>query len=66
MIATKELKKLIKQQGFTLGSVSERLGISRQSFSYKINNKLEFRPSEIEIMCDLLGVSDKDKYFFAK
>lgn len=65
MTATNELRALIAKNGYTQGYIARKLGISPQSFSYKVNNKVEFKASEIEALCDLLYISDKDSIFFA-
>ncbi len=65
MTATNELRSLIVKKGLTQGDVANKLGISPQSFSYKLNNKIEFKASEIEALCILLCISDKDSIFFA-
>lgn len=65
MTATNELRSLIAKKGYTQGYVANKLGISPQSFSYKLNNKVEFKASEIEALCVLLCISDKDSIFFA-
>lgn len=64
MTATNELRALFIQKGYTQSSIAEKIGISYQSFSYKMNNKVEFKVSEIEALCNILGITDKDKYFF--
>ena len=65
MTATNELRSLIIKKGFTQSYVADKLGISPQSLSYKINNKVEFKASEIEALCTLLCISNKDIIFFA-
>ena len=64
MTATNKLRALLVESGYTQSEIAEKLGISYQSFSYKINNKAEFKVSEIELLCRLLHIKDKDKYFF--
>lgn len=64
MTATKLLKARIIEMGYTYVTLARMLGISYQTLCYKINNKLEFKASEIEKLCDILSISDKDKYFF--
>lgn len=66
MTATNELRSLMAKKGYTQGYVASRLGISSQSFSYKLNNKVEFKASEIEALCTLLNIKDKDAIFFAQ
>lgn len=65
MTATNLLKAKIREHGFTQSDVADLLKISAQSFSYKLNNKIEFKASEIEILCKKLNITDKDAYFFA-
>ncbi len=65
MTATNELRSLIVKKGLTQGDIAKKLGISPQSFSYKLNNKVEFKASEIETLCSILSIKDKDKIFFA-
>lgn len=64
MTDTNELRSLIVKNGYTQTSIAEKIGISYQSFSYKLNNKVEFKVSEIKALCSILGITDKDKYFF--
>lgn len=64
MTATNELRSLFVQKGYTQSTIAKMIGISRQSFSYKINNKVGFKVSEIEALCSILDITDKDKYFF--
>ena len=62
----KSFYQVIKEYGYPVISkeVAEKIGISLQSLSYKINNKIEFRASEMERLCNLLNITDKDSYFF--
>lgn len=62
--ATKLLKAKIVEKGLTYAKVAELLNISYQSLCYKINNKVEFKASEIEKLCEILDIDDKDAYFF--
>lgn len=50
--------------GFTAAQIADMLGISRQSFSLKLNNKVEFKASEITKISDVLSINDKGPYFF--
>lgn len=65
MTDTNKLRSIIVGKGMTQGFVADKLGISHQSFSYKVNNKVEFKASEIETLCSLLEIKDKDSIFFA-
>ncbi len=64
MTASKLLKARIIEMGYTYIVLAKELGISYQTLCNKINNKLEFKASEIEKLCVILKISDKDKYFF--
>ncbi len=58
------LRGRIAEKGYTQKKVAEMIGITYQSFSEKINNKSPFKVSEIIKLCDVLGIVDKDIYFF--
>lgn len=64
MTNTKEIRSLMAKRGLTQCDMAKALGMSYQSFSYKLNNKVEFKASEIEALCDVLAIRDKDFYFF--
>lgn len=66
MTDTQYLESLVKVSGFKKKFISDKLGLSYYSFHQKINNKTEFKPSEIKILCDLLSISaiDMEKIFF--
>ena len=64
MTNTLKLKALLIEMGYTQEKLASKLGISAYSLHKKINNKVEFKVSEIQKMSSLLGISDKDKYFF--
>lgn len=67
MTDTKKLKLLLMEKDITLEKLSKLTGLSSTTLSYKINNKVEFKSSEIKKMQKVLGLSDKqrDKIFFA-
>lgn len=58
------LKAKIAEKGSTQSEVANYLGISKQSFSYKINGVRDFKLSEIEKICNFLNISDKEPIFF--
>lgn len=51
--------------GITQAELAKILGISYQAMNYKINNRSEFKVSEIEAVADTLKIVNKDEYFFA-
>lgn len=64
MTDTNRLKAKIIESGLTQAKVAKMLGISYQSLSYKINNRVDFKATEINRLCKILNISDKDDYFF--
>ena len=66
LTATNLLKAKLLEMGYRQGDIAEILKISPQSFSYKLNNKIEFKASEIETLCSVLKIENKDAYFFVR
>lgn len=65
---SKELMKLIEDRGLKLKFVAEKLGLSSYGLSLKINNKSEFKTSEVATLCELLEITslrEKERIFFA-
>lgn len=68
MTNTLKLRALLIENNLTNEDVAKKLGISKQSFSMKINNKREFKTSEIyKLSCflNLSNSSDIMSIFFA-
>lgn len=69
MTNSKELMKLIHDQGLKLKFVAEKLGLSPYGLNLKISNKNEFKTSEVAALCELLGITslrEKEKIFFVQ
>lgn len=67
MVNEKLLKAKIIEKGIERKFIAEKLGISPTTLNYKLNNKTEFKASEIKALSILLGIAkEKDKYFFAR
>ena len=69
MTDTKKLKELIVKKGLKMQFVAKTLNLSTYGLSLKIENKSEFKSSEIAILCELLDIKDlleKEAIFFAK
>ena len=64
MTNTKLLKAKMVEKGYTLATLSKKIGISRTSMSYKINGKREFTAKEIYSICLTLNITNKEIYFF--
>ena len=60
MTNTKKLRALILERGFIQEQVAAHLGITTASLNYKINNKREFKASEIHALMELLEIKDED------
>lgn len=61
------LKKLINSKGLKLKYVAEYLGLSSYGFALKLDNKQEFKTSEVAALCKLLNIKDlriKEALFF--
>jgi hypothetical protein len=63
------LKQKIAEKGLKIGFIVEQLGTSYGWFNKKLNNEKDFNAREMQILCDILGITDlaeKDRIFFAK
>ncbi len=68
MTNTKLLNALIRERGVKKVYLAEKLGISPVSLHNCITGKSEFKASQINVLCELLGVKDleqKEAIFFA-
>lgn len=68
MTNTSLLEQYIEKSGYKKSFIAAQLGITAYGFTLKINNKSEFKASEITILCNLLKISarDREAIFFAK
>ena len=66
MTDTMLLLSCMKCKRITLGYAAEVLGISSSTLRYKINNDRDFKVSEVDKLCHLLGLNrdQRDLYFF--
>lgn len=61
------LKSLIKSRGLKLKFVADHLGLTSYGFALKLNNKQEFKTSEVASLCELLEIKslkEKESLFF--
>ena len=68
MTNTALLKKKIDDSGFKRNYIAKMIGITAYGLSRKIRNESEFKASEIEKLCNLLGITDFEErcaIFFA-
>lgn len=69
MTNSEALRELINAKGFKLKFVAEYLGLSPYGFNLKVQNKQEFKTSEVAALCELLEIKsleEKENIFFAK
>ena len=69
MTNTELLIELIDKSGYKRSYIANALGLkSTYGLANKINNVTEFKSSEINALCELLGIDDleeKERIFFA-
>lgn len=66
---TMALKELIARNGLKMKFVAEYLGLSPYGFQLKVENKQEFKTSEVAALCELLKINslkEKEQIFFAQ
>lgn len=69
MTDSKALRDLIEKRGLKMKAVAAYIGLSSYGFQLKVDNKQEFKTSEVSALCELLcikSLSEKEKIFFAK
>lgn len=68
MTNTELLENYIKNSGFKKGKLASALGISLKTFGLKIRGNSDFKSSEIQTLCSMLGIvgsDEKERVFFA-
>jgi len=53
------------ESGMNQERLAELLGMTSATFNYKVNNKSEFKASEIKKLCEVLKITDVNTIFFA-
>lgn len=69
MTDTKLLEQRIAASGKKKMYLAEKVGLSYAGFRNCVTNKAEFRASQIDILCEELGITslrEKEAIFFAK
>ena len=67
MTDTEKLRTLIERKGLKLKFVAECLGLSPYGLQLKIENKREFKTSEVAKLCEILDITslrEKEEIFF--
>lgn len=68
MTDTELLKSWIEKSGYKRKYIADMLNLTTYSLQMKVENKVEFKPSEINKLCALLKITslrDKERIFFA-
>lgn len=55
------IKSLIRKKGYRVEFVADKIGITKQSLSYKLNGKTDFKWLEIIKIIDFLDCSESEK-----
>ena len=69
MTNTELLEAKIKESGKKIGYLAKKVGLSYVGFRNCCRNKAEFKTSQVNILCDELGItklSEKEAIFFSK
>jgi hypothetical protein len=61
MTNAERLKECIKEKGLKYNYIAKQIGLSYYGLQKKINNKTEFKVSEMEAICLILGIDDIEK-----
>lgn len=67
MTNTAELEELISKSGLKKSYIAKAIGLSRQGFKNKCDNKSPFTATEIKDLCVILNIeklTDKERIFF--
>ena len=67
MTDTEALKKKMAEHGLKQAYIADRLGLTPYGFANKVNNKTEFKSSEIKLLCEILNITslrEKESIFF--
>ena len=67
MTNTKLLRRKIKESGYKVGFLAEKMGITYHGLLNKINNRSAFRPRELAMLAGLLQLPREEWFavFFA-
>lgn len=62
------LEQAIRDKGLKKSFLAEKIGLTPAGFYNCLNNRAEFKASQINTLCELLGIEDlqtKEAIFFA-
>lgn len=55
-----KLRGIMAEAGMTQGSLAKQVGMSRGAFNLKLNGKSPFNVDEVQKICTVLGISDRE------
>ena len=55
-----KLQRAIRQKGFTLAEIADKLGITYRSLYNKLNGKTDFTATELQKLLVMLGIIDRE------
>lgn len=69
MVNTELLEEAIRASGKRKQYLADKIGCTIQSFRMRCTNRYEFKSTDIDILCQELGIrrlTDKERIFFAR
>lgn len=67
MVWTDGIKGKIVENGMNYEMVAKRLGISVNALGQKIRGVKDFKATEMDVLCQLLGIENEiTRYFFSR
>lgn len=61
MVNTELLKTKIKESGFKMKFLADKLNLSEYGFALKVSGKNEFKLSEMKYLSEILNISNEDR-----
>ena len=61
MADTNRLNSIIKQRGIKKGVIAKRLGITHNTLTNKLDGSTDFKVSEAQALCKILGITDPEE-----
>ena len=58
-----KLRARFTELGLTQAEVAEKIGISANSLSRKLNGRQDFKLSEVRSLCNVLGIDNQAEIF---
>ena len=62
MTDTERIRDIIKNSGLKYKTIASKLGLTYYGLQKKLDNKSEFKASEIKQLCEILSIKDMDVF----